>query len=236
MSIEDWSHKEQETSLSDRLFALHLGSNLAQRRGYSGSINALGHAVPMKSLPRPAAFLPITSTSITPWKGVISRPIYALCKYIHIFLKPISHSSCLEIHWRCLLPPVLPSPPLTPPLALLPCSNAPSPSSKGLQCLLSPTPFPTSVLSSLGSRHALTEDRGFAVLLSLLPEATMGISSPLEMLYFVKCRCSNGNVILNVFFPMESWSQNFPPVSKSSLSQNHRIIERSGLEETLKTI
>lgn len=50
--------------------------------------------------------------------------------------------------------------------------------------------------------QTLTEDVGFAVLLSLLPEATMGIFPPLEMLYFAKCRCSQGNVILNIFFPM----------------------------------
>lgn len=124
MSIEDWSHKEQ-TSLSDRLFALHLGSNLALRRGYSGSINALGHVVPMKSLSTPAAFFPITSTSIASWKEVLSGPIYALCKYMHTFPKPNSHSLCLQIHCRCLLPPAFPSPPLTHLLALLPCSNAP---------------------------------------------------------------------------------------------------------------
>lgn len=46
------------------------------------------------------------------------------------------------------------------------------------------------------------EDTGFAVLLSLLPEATIGIFPSLEMLCFVKCRGSQGNVILNMFFPM----------------------------------
>lgn len=67
---------------------------------------------------------PSPSSSITPWKEVISRPIYALCKYMHTFLKPISHSSCLYIHRRSLLPPALPSSPPAPLLApaLLQCS------------------------------------------------------------------------------------------------------------------
>lgn len=96
MSIEDGSHKEQ-TSLSDRLFALHLGSNLALRRGgYSSSINALGHIVPMKSLSTPAAFFPPSPVPQSPHEKksleVISRPIYSLCKYMHTFPKLISYS------------------------------------------------------------------------------------------------------------------------------------------------
>lgn len=52
--------------------------------------------------------------------------------------------------------------------------------------------------------QTLMEDRAFAVLLSLLPEATVEILSfkhfYFNKIYFVKCRWSRGNVILNVFF------------------------------------
>lgn len=79
-----------------------------------------------------------------------------------------------------------------------------------------PLTFPPELyLSSSGSGsqepwvQTLGEGRVVAVLLSLLPEATMEMLSPLEMLYFVKCRWLRGNVILNVFFCKESGSENF---------------------------
>lgn len=56
--------------------------------------------------------------------------------------------------------------------------------------------------------QTLIEGTGFAVLPSLLPEATMGILPPIEMLYFVTCRGSQGNVILNIFFPEIAFFQN----------------------------
>lgn len=160
-------------------------------------------------------FFPITSTSITAWKNSLTDPFLPSANTCVPFPSPSVIPHLFKSTGGAGSPPLsgflLSSllPPPTPFLALLLCSSTPS----FIQMpLTSPIThfFSTWDLSFLGCGNqeiwvqTLMEDRAFAVLLSLLPEATVEILSfkhfHFNKIYFLKCRWSWGNVILNVFF------------------------------------
>lgn len=160
-------------------------------------------------------FFPITSTSITAWKNSLTDPFLPSANTRVPFPSPSVIPHLFKSIGGAGSPPLsgflLSSllPPPTPFPALLLCSNTPSfiqmPPTSPITHFLSIWD-----LSFLGCGNqeiwvqTLMEDRAFAVLLSLLPEATVEILSfkhfHFNKIYFVKCRWSRGNVILNVFF------------------------------------